>query len=108
LLRDQLLQCAETDLRKTLQNIIWADRMLTITVLKLMKEIKKAAVEKQSDLLNKVKLMEAIQKHVELVRTFVARLRGLTNICIFFTDSISETCNKTVSHVDATIHLGPS
>jgi hypothetical protein len=39
LLRDQLLQCAETDLRKTLQNTICADRMLTITVLKQMRGI---------------------------------------------------------------------
>ena len=59
LLRDHLLQCAETGLRKTLQNTIGADRMSTITVIELMKEIEKAAVEKQSDLLNKVKLMEA-------------------------------------------------
>ena len=37
------------------------DRMSTITVDDLMKEIKKAAVEKQSDLLYKGKLMEAKQ-----------------------------------------------
>jgi hypothetical protein len=62
LLRDHLLQCAETGLRKTLQNTIGADRMSTITDIELMKEIEKAAVEKQSDLLNKVKLMEAKQE----------------------------------------------
>ena len=62
LLWDQLLQCAETGLRKTLQNTISADRMSTITVIELMKQIEKAVVEKQSDLLNKVKLMEAKQE----------------------------------------------
>ena len=55
LLRDQLLQCAETDLRKTLQNRIGAERMGTILLADLMVEIEKAAVEKQSDLLNKVR-----------------------------------------------------
>ena len=53
----------------------------------LMVEIEKAAVEKQSDLLNKVKLMEAKQERDELVRRFVA----------------SDTCNETVSHVNTTI-----
>ena len=38
-----------------LQNTIGADRMSTITVIELIKEIEKAAVEKLSDLLNKVK-----------------------------------------------------
>ena len=49
--------------------------MSTITVLELMGEIEKAAVEKQSDLLNKVKLMEAKQERDKPVRTFVARLK---------------------------------
>ena len=38
---------------------ISADRMTTITFHDLMKEIENATVEKQSDLLNKVKLMKA-------------------------------------------------
>ena len=54
LLLDQFLQCAESGLRKALQNTIGADRMSTITVPKLMGGIEKAAVKKQSDLLNKV------------------------------------------------------
>ena len=59
--------------------------MATITVANLMLEIEKTAVDKQSDLLNKVKLMEAKQERDEPVRTFVARLRGLANICILYT-----------------------
>jgi hypothetical protein len=62
LLCDQLLQCAETDLRKMLQNTIGADPMGTILVADLMVEIEKAVVEKQSGLLNKVKLMVAKQE----------------------------------------------
>jgi hypothetical protein len=61
--------------------------MGTILLADLMVEIEKLAVEKQSDLLNKVKLMEAKQERDELVRRFVA----------------SDTCNETVSHVNTTI-----
>jgi hypothetical protein len=53
LLQDRLLQCAKIYLRKTLQT-----PLATILVANLMLEIEKA-VEKQLDLLNKVKLMEA-------------------------------------------------
>jgi hypothetical protein len=42
--------------------------MATISVANLMLEIKKAAVKKQSELLNKVKLMEAKQESDEPVR----------------------------------------
>ena len=55
LLCDQLLQCAETILRKKLQNTIGADRMISISVADLMVEIEKATMEKQSDLLNMAK-----------------------------------------------------
>ena len=60
-----------------------------------------AAVEKQSDLQNKVKPMEAKQERDEPVRTFVARLRGLANICVLFTQCTGEA----VSHVEPTILL---
>ena len=83
------------------------DRISTITVDDLMKEIEKAAVEKQSDLLYKVKLMGEKQERDELVRTFVARLRGqhLHPLHRLHRD----TCTKTVSHVEPTILLaGPS
>jgi hypothetical protein len=49
--------------------------MTTISVPKLITEIEKAAVEKQSDLLNKVKLIKAKHECDEPIRTYVARLR---------------------------------
>ena len=64
-----------------------------------------AAVEKQPDIQNKVKPMEAKQERDEPVRTFVARLRGLGNICVLFTQCTGEACTKTVSHVEPTILL---
>ena len=79
--------------------------MISISVAYLMVEIEKAAVEKQSDLLNKVKLMEAKQERGELIRTSVARLRGLANICNLLTKCPNETCTETVSHMNATILL---
>ena len=66
--------------------------MISITVAELMVEIEKAAMEKQSDLLNKVKLMEAKHERDEPIRTFVARLRGLPNICNLSTECLSDTC----------------
>ena len=60
-----------------MQNTIGADRMISITVAELMVEIEKAAVEKQSDLLNKVNVMEAKQERDKPIRMFMARLRGL-------------------------------
>ena len=47
LLRDQLLQCAEVSLRRTLQNTIGSANMAGISVADLLLEIKKEAVEKQ-------------------------------------------------------------
>ena len=52
-------ESAETSLRKMLENTIGTNKMTSITVTELIVEIEKAAVEKQSDLLNKVKLMKA-------------------------------------------------
>ena len=51
----------------------------------LLEEIKKSAIEKQSDLFNKVRLMEAKQEPDKAMRTFVARLHRLANICILST-----------------------
>ena len=82
----------ETAMRKTLQNTIGTAKKATITVDNLM----------QSDLLNKVKLMEAKQERDEPVITFVARSRGLADICVLFTQCTGDTCTKTVSHVEPT------
>ena len=79
--------------------------MASISVADLLLEIEKAAVEKQSDLLNKVKLMEAKQERDEPIRTFVARLRGLAIICILYTQCTGGGCTQTVSHVEPTILL---
>ena len=60
-----------------LQNTIGTTNMEKISVADLLLEIEKAAVEKQSDLLNKVNVMEAKQERDKPIRMFMARLRGL-------------------------------
>ena len=70
-----------------------------------MMEIERITVVKQSDLLDKVKLMKAKQECDEPIKTFLARLRGLANICNLSTECPSETCTETVSYVNAKILL---
>ena len=66
-------------------------------------EIKKYAVVKQTDLLNKVRLMKALQEPDEPVRMFVARLRGLAHVCNLPTKCPSQLC--TAYNVNTTILL---
>ena len=66
MLQDQLLQCTEVSLRRMLQNTIGTTTMEKITVTDLIMDIERAAVEKQSELLNKVRLMEANQEPTNL------------------------------------------
>ena len=63
--------------RKALQNTIGVDRMASISPTHLLVEIKRAAVVKQTDVLYKVRLIEAMQEPDEPIRAFVARLRLL-------------------------------
>ena len=58
---------------------------------------------KQSYLLNKVRLMEAIQEPEEPIRTFVDRLRGLAYVCSLSTECPNQHC--TISNVNATLLL---
>ena len=54
-----------------------ADRIAQISPTQLLVEIERVAVEKQCDLLNKIKLLEAVQEINEPVRRFESRLRIL-------------------------------
>ena len=66
-----------------------------------MEEVKIAAVERQSDMLNEVRLMEAKQERGEPVRKFLARLRGLADICQI---KVTCACGETPSYADKIIH----
>ena len=79
------------------------NRMTYISLTQLLVEIERAAVDKQSDLLNKVKLFEAVQEIDEPIRRFVSRLQILAYACNFTTKCPSQPC--TASNVEATILL---
>ena len=65
--------------------------------------MEKTAVEKQSDLLNKVQLMETKQERDEPIRSYVARLKGQANICSLMMKCPGYTCTETMSYMDSTI-----
>ena len=102
ILRDQLFECAEDSLQKTLFANL-GDRWDTISSADLLKEVEVVAVEKQSDMLNEVHLMEAKQDRNEPVRKYLARLRGLANICSL-TVSCPHNPSSAVSYAERSIH----
>ena len=76
-----------------------------MTVIELMADIEKAAVEKQSHLLNKLRLMDATQEWEEAVRSFVARLRGLATICALSMTCTKEDCQQEMTYAEPSILL---
>ena len=74
-LRDQLLQCVEADMRRALVSKLGTDRLAEISSSQLMAEIERVSVQKQLDLLNTVKLFEAVQGPSEPIRNFVFSIR---------------------------------
>ena len=76
-----------------------------MTVIELMADIEKAAVERQSDLLNKVRLMDAKQEREEAVGTLVARLRGLAKICALSMVCTKDGCLQDMTYAEPSILL---
>ena len=63
----------------------------------------RTAVEKCSELMNLVQLMDMQQGRDEPFRSFVARCKGQANVCNFKTPCPGTACKQTVSHMDSTI-----
>ena len=61
ILRDELLTCAEPTLRKTLTKTLGKAKLSTISSVEHMKEMERTAVEKCSELMNLVQLMDMQQ-----------------------------------------------
>ena len=78
-IRDQLLACCETDLRRDLHRYLGTG-VDTKSEVELLAEIKKIAVITRSNLVNVVSLMSAAQEHGETCRSYLARIRGLVNV----------------------------
>jgi hypothetical protein len=56
--------------------------MTQISSKQLLLEIERVAVQKQCDILNKIKLFKAVQEINELIRGFEYRLRMLASISL--------------------------
>ena len=95
-IRDQLLQCPDTDLKKAVNRAL-GNRVDTINMADLLKEIETLAVIKQSNHVNILAMIKSKQERDEPVRQFAARLRGLAAVCDLATLC---TCGLSVSMVD--------
>ena len=78
------------------------DRIDTINVADLMKEIEELAVVRQSNNVNTLAMITAKQERDEPVRQFAARLRGLAAVCDL---SVTCSCGNKVSEVEKWVRL---
>ena len=95
-IRDQLLACCETDLRRDLHRYLGTG-VDTKSEVELLAEIKKIAVVTRSNLVNVVSLMSAAQEHGETCRSYLARIRGLANVCKLSVTCTAANCGEQVS-----------
>ena len=95
-IRDQLLACCETDLRTDLHRYLGTGVDIKSEV-KLLAEIKKIAVITRSNLENVVSLRLVFQEHGETCRSYLARIRGLANVCKLSVQCTAAACDEQVS-----------
>ena len=98
-IRDQLLACCETDLRRDLHRYLGTG-VDNKTEVELLAEIKKIAVITRSNLVNVVSLMSAAQEHGETCRSYLARIRGMANVCKLSVACTAVGCDEQVSYTD--------
>ena len=98
-IRDQLLACCETDLRRDLHRYLGTG-VDTKSEVEVLAEIKKIAVITRSNLVNVVSLMSAAQEHGETCRSYLARIRGLANVCKLSVTCTAASCDEQVSYSD--------
>ena len=102
-IRDQLLACCETDLRRDLHRYLGTGVDAKSEV-ELLAEIKKIAVITRSNLVNVVSLMSAAQEHGETCRSYLARIRGMANVCKLSVTCTAANCGEQVSYTDTFIY----
>jgi hypothetical protein len=96
-LKDQLTNCPDDSLRSALYKAL-EDRIDTISVVDLLKEIEVLAVVRQSNNVNTLAISDK-QEREEPVIQFAASLRGLAAVCDLSVTCTS-TCRLKVSEVD--------
>ena len=100
-MKDQLTNCPNDSLRNALYKAL-GDRIDTINVEDLMKEIEELAVVRQSNNVNTLAMITAKQERDEPVRQFAARLRGLAAVCDL---SVTCSCDNKVSKLEMWVRL---
>ena len=100
-LKDQLTNCPNESLRNALYKAL-GDRINTINVEDLMKEIEELAVVRQSNNVNTLAMITAKQERDKPVRQFAARLRGLAAVCDL---TVTCSCNNKVLEVEKWFRL---
>ena len=106
-IRDQLLACCEIDLRRDLHRYLGTG-VDNKSEVELLAEIKKIAVITRSNLVNVVSLMSAAQEHGESCRSYLARIRGLANVCKLSVTCTAANCSEQVSYTDSRLEGRPS
>ena len=101
-IRDQLLACCETELRRDIHRSL-GSAVQTKSEQEIMLEIKKLAVLVRSNLVNVVALMSASQERDENIRSYLARVRGMANVCKLSETCSSGTCQEQVSYANTFI-----
>jgi hypothetical protein len=100
-LKDQLTNCPDDTLRSAVYKAL-GDRIDTISVTDLLKEIEVLAVVRQSNNVNTLAMISANQERDEPVRQFAPRLRGLAAVCDL---SVACTYGLKVSEVDKWVRM---
>jgi hypothetical protein len=95
-LKDQFTNCPDDTLISALYKAL-GDRIDTISVADLLKEIEVLAVVQQSNNINTLAMISAKQERDKPVIQFAARLRRLAAVCDL---SVTCTCELKVSEVD--------
>ena len=100
-IRDQLLACCETDLRRDLHRYLGTG-VDTKSEGELLTDIKRIAVITRSNLVNVLSLMSAAQEHGESCRSYLARIRGLANVCKLSVVCTAADCGEQVPYTTQT------
>ena len=101
-IRDQLVAACDEDLARDLHRSM-GTKLDTATEAELLLEIENFCVIPQNNLVNVVKLLALTQDRDELVRSFLARLKGCASICKLTVQCTSVDCAEDVSYSENVI-----
>ena len=95
-IRDQLRSCCDSDLIRALYRSL-GSKIDSSSEDELIKAIKNLAVVSRSNAVNMVKLLNFMQERDELVRSYVARIKGVAAVCTLTVACTKDQCDEMVS-----------